>query len=41
MDCGRSPNGKCIGWHDLNEKDYLKKLEIFKRKCQKKSKSNY
>lgn len=24
--CGRSPNGKCIGWHGLNESDYQAKL---------------
>jgi hypothetical protein len=21
--CGRSPTGKCIGWHGLTEDDYL------------------
>jgi hypothetical protein len=21
--CGRSPTGKCIGWHGLSEDDYL------------------
>ena len=36
--CGRSPTGKCIGWHDLTEEDYLKKLELFKKKSQNKSK---
>ena len=30
--CGRSPTGNCIGWHDLSEDDYKKKLEIFKQK---------
>ena len=25
--CGRSPTGKCIGWHALSEEDYLKKKE--------------
>jgi|TARA_B110001452_G_C15201883_1_gene417099 hypothetical protein len=24
--CGRSPTGKCIGWHDLTEEEYKKKL---------------
>jgi len=24
--CGRSPNGKCIGWHGLSEHEYMKKL---------------
>ena len=36
--CGRSPTGKCIGWHDLTEEDYLKKLELFKKKSQNKGK---
>ena len=30
--CGRSPTGNCVGWHDLSEDDYKKKLEIFKQK---------
>ena len=21
--CGRSPTGKCIGWHALNEEDFI------------------
>ena len=21
--CGRSPTGKCIGWHKLSEEEYL------------------
>ena len=20
--CGRSPTGKCVGWHNLSEEDY-------------------
>ena len=24
--CGRSPTGKCIGWHNLTEEEYKKKL---------------
>ena len=24
-DCGRSPNGKCLGWHKLNELELLVK----------------
>ena len=28
--CGRSPTGKCIGWHALSEEDYLKKKENFR-----------
>jgi len=30
--CGRSPTGKCIGWHDLPEEDYLKQLAKFKKR---------
>lgn len=24
--CGRSPTGKCIGWHGLSEEDYRTQL---------------
>ena len=27
--CGRSPTGKCIGWHSLSEEDYIKKKEVY------------
>ena len=30
--CGRSPNGKCIGWHSLSEEDFQKKLKAYKAK---------
>ena len=30
--CGRSPNGKCLGWHDLSEEDYLEKLKEYRKK---------
>jgi len=30
--CGRSPTGKCIGWHGLSESDYQKKLKEWKEK---------
>lgn len=23
--CGRSPTGKCIGWHNLTNEEYLQK----------------
>ena len=23
--CGRSPNGKCVGWHKLTEEQYAEK----------------
>jgi hypothetical protein len=27
--CGRSPTGKCIGWHGLTEDDYKIKLKEY------------
>ena len=30
--CGRSPTGKCIGWHGLSEGDYQKKLKEWNEK---------
>jgi len=27
--CGRSPTGKCQGWHGLEENEYLTKLDEF------------
>ena len=30
--CGRSPTGKCIGWHSLSEGEFKKKLEAFNKK---------
>ena len=27
--CGRSPTGKCIGWHALSESEYQSKLESY------------
>ena len=32
--CGRSPTGKCIGWHGLTEDEYKKNLEEFRRQEQ-------
>jgi hypothetical protein len=29
--CGRSPTGKCTGWHKLSNEDYLVKLEEHKK----------
>ena len=26
--CGRSPTGKCIGWHSLSEDEFKKNLRI-------------
>ena len=28
--CGRSPTGKCIGWHGLSEEAFKEKLEEYK-----------
>ena len=36
--CGRSPTGKCIGWHKLSEEEYLESKKIIKKK--KKLKTN-
>ena len=33
--CGRSPTGKCIGWHTLSEEEYKKKLALYKKKMKK------
>jgi len=30
--CGRSPIGKCIGWHGLTEEQYQVKLAEWKEK---------
>ena len=30
--CGRSPTGKCIGWHKLSEEEYQKKLQEYQDK---------
>ena len=30
--CGRSPTGKCIGWHALSEEEYLKQKEKYEIK---------
>jgi hypothetical protein len=27
--CGRSPTGKCIGWHALTEEAYMTKLAVW------------
>ena len=27
--CGRSPTGKCIGWHGLSESEFQSKLESY------------
>ena len=30
--CGRSPNGKCIGWHGLTEEKYQEELAKYEAK---------
>ncbi|WP_273496749.1 hypothetical protein [Lentibacter algarum] len=36
--CGRSPTGKCVGWHNLSEEQYLaKKAEHEAKQAAKKS----
>lgn len=30
--CGRSPTGKCIGWHKLSEGEYREKLAEYEQK---------
>ena len=30
--CGRSPTGKCIGWHKLSEDEYRQKLAEYEDK---------
>jgi hypothetical protein len=33
--CGRSPNGKCIGWHGLTRDQYQQKLLEHKEQTEK------
>ena len=37
-DCGRSPIGRCIGWHALSEEEYQEKFEEYKKREKKKTK---
>ncbi len=30
--CGRSPTGKCVGWHNLTNEDYSAKLKEYEKK---------
>ena len=30
--CGRSPTGKCIGWHGLTNEEYSAKLAEYEKK---------
>jgi len=30
--CGRSPTGRCIGWHALTEEQYLEKKAAYEER---------
>ena len=30
--CGRSPNGKCLGWHKLSEIEFKRRLALYLEK---------
>jgi hypothetical protein len=32
--CGRSPTGKCIGWHSLSDEEYQEKLREYQTEDQ-------
>lgn len=36
--CGRSPTGKCIGWHGLTEADFQSRLQSYLAEEEKKNK---
>ena len=38
--CGRSPTGKCIGWHNLSEEEYKKKLALYNERQSQKNMNN-
>lgn len=38
--CGRSPTGKCIGWHSLTEEDYTEKLNLYLQELAQEAKEN-
>jgi hypothetical protein len=37
--CGRSPTGKCVGWHNLTEEQYQEKKSVYEAKQAAKSSS--
>ena len=39
--CGRSPTGKCIGWHRLTEDQYQQKLKEWNEKNEKQKEAIY
>jgi hypothetical protein len=36
--CGRSPTGKCIGWHGLSEEEFQARLSEYKEQKEKEDK---
>ena len=34
--CGRSPTGKCIGWHSLSEDEFKRNSRLIKKQNQRK-----
>ena len=38
--CGRSPTGKCVGWHGLSEEQYHEKKAAYEAKQATKSAEN-
>ena len=39
--CGRSPTGKCIGWHELSERTYLEELSKYELEELEKQKKTF
>ena len=37
--CGRSPTGKCVGWHNLTEEQYQETKSVYEAKQAAKSSS--
>ena len=38
--CGRSPTGKCCGWHALTEEAYLEQLNAYLREVAEEAREN-
>jgi len=38
--CGRSPTGKCVGWHSLTEEQYLEKKTQYEERQRQKEKKD-
>jgi hypothetical protein len=38
--CGRSPTGRCVGWHNLTEEQYLEKKAQYEERQKEKEKKN-